>query len=210
MREPPFDGKPCPMCEQKVRNISALVHNFLVRWPESKAIAKLHDLVTYHKESIVPNVPNAAVEEMLAGVKELIGTCYDMTVEDGMIKWTTSTIERIGDVVPRLKRAMWELQPITDAHFEDYRHSHNELNILRTKTGIVAIDFLPKQNYNYTVEVTDNGADIIHKECGTGLSVHDHFRTRMEADHEFYGLVWCPTCRVNAPIKQFFCFWETK
>jgi len=31
-REPPYDGKPCPMCPIEIRNLHAVAHNFLNRW----------------------------------------------------------------------------------------------------------------------------------------------------------------------------------
>jgi hypothetical protein len=32
--EPPFDGKPCPMCPTEIRNLAATAHNFLTVWDD--------------------------------------------------------------------------------------------------------------------------------------------------------------------------------
>ncbi len=45
--EPPFDGKPCPMCAHQVRNLAAVAHNLLSAYDAadwSKVRIKIDDL----------------------------------------------------------------------------------------------------------------------------------------------------------------------
>jgi hypothetical protein len=58
--EPPFDGKPCPMCPTEVRNLAATAHNLLNRYDDvfvrgqrdACSLAKFHDYVRLLREAV--------------------------------------------------------------------------------------------------------------------------------------------------------------
>lgn len=202
---PPFDGgAPCPMCNQEVRGISALVHNFLVRWPTSKAFVKLNDLRRYSRPTGLA-IEHAAVTELLDVADALIAACEGMMESaDGLhINWTPEVTLRVGELVPRAEAALSALEPLSDEHWRDARHSHGEPNVLRESQGSHGIRFLRNYSYHYTVEVVPEGADLTHAVCGTGLKLHQHFKDALGRDPTFYGRVWCPKCTIAAPFDQF-------
>jgi hypothetical protein len=203
---PPFDGSaPCPMCSQEVRGVSALVHNFLVRWPEGKAFVKLNDLRHYGRWDEANVIEHPAVRELLDVVKLLREACDGMTEEGLTVRWTPEIREKVAALVPRAEAAECAVSRLSNEHFKDARHSHGGENLLRESRGATAIRFLPPHEYHYTVEVVPEGADLVHQACGTGLRLHQHFKDDLTRDPTFYAKVFCPTCKVNAPFAQFSC-----
>lgn len=202
MNSPPFDGKPCPMCPAEIRGAAALLHNCLVRWPASEAMVKLNDLRRCGNPN--PSVSdNPAVIEMLSVATLLRDAVHDMTDDGQTIRWTPLSIERVSELIPRAEAAMCSLEPLSDEHFRDSRHSRGEENLLRSSKGSSAIRFLPHHDWDYTVDVVSDGADLTHEVCGTGLRLHPHFKGQLARDPTFYGKVWCPACMKNAPFSQF-------
>lgn len=213
---PPFDrSAPCPACQHEVRSVSALIHNFLNRCDvaegrvcEGKAMVKLNDLrhTTFPDEL---TVPHPVVEELMAVGRALVDACDGMTEERGTIRWSPEITQRIEALIQRAAAAEDAFRPISDEHFADARHSSGGgVNYLRESRGGKFSGHLTKLSseetwYDYTVEVVADGGDIQHEICGTRLHLHDHFKQNMAKDPEFYGQVWCPTCRVNAPGWQF-------
>lgn len=203
---PPFDGSsPCPMCNQEVRGISALIHNFLVRWPEQKALVKLNDIREFWKRPAELAVENPVVTELLDVADALVAACSDMTREHTMIRWTPETKTRIAEIVPRAEAVMAALEPLSDAHWHDDRHCYGEENSLRESQGVHGISFLRQYSYHHKVEVVTDDPDLLHQPCNTGLKIDQHFKDNMAVDPKFYGRVWCPTCRLNAPFAQYTC-----
>lgn len=202
---PPFDGSsPCPMCSSEVRGVSALLHNFLVRWPEGKAYVKLNDLREFHQDIDPARFQHPDIVEMMTVCKLLVEACSGMTTAGMTIRWTPEITKAIADLVPRAEKAAAAANVLSEAHFDDDRHSMGEENILREQRGGVGIRFLPKYDYHYKVECVRVGdADIRHTACGTALRLDRHFKDRLARDPEFYGKAWCPTCRINAPWAQF-------
>lgn len=205
---PPFDDSaPCPMCSEELRGLAAILHNAHNRLDSSCLIGKLDDLLRFHEKMPVVTVPHPAVDELVKFQQELVdilrrGTSYPDNIH---IRWSPETRPAVMALVPRWRAVMKEIEILSDAHFEDHRHSHGEPNILRSQQGSRG-DFWGNGggSYNHTVEVVEAGTgDIAHTACGTELRLHDHFKSRLAKDPLFYGKVWCPTCSINAPWGQF-------
>ena len=211
---PPFDGSaPCAGCNQSVRNFSALIHNFLTRCDvaagkvrEGKAMVKLWDL----RRTQLPwrlSVPNAAAAEMLNVARALVEAPEGMTEEGFTIRWSPEVLARVEALIPRAAAAADAWKAVSNEHFRDRRHSHGDDNVLRESKGYGWTGFIKTDGrsgeYDYTVEVVTGGGDLTHDVCGTHLKLHDHFKDQLALDPGFYGKVWCPTCRVSAPWRQF-------
>lgn len=217
---PPFDGStPCPACQQDVRGMSALIHNFLTRCKRDgsgiesgKAMVRLYDLRQYHGHPFELTVPHPAAEEVVAVGRALIAAIDGMTMDaHGVIRWTPEIRAKVEALIPRAMAAADAFDVLSKAHFADERHCSNRENILRERrgshwAGFVNPDYKAAE-YNYTVEVevVAEGADLTHKVCGTGLKLHEHFKANLRKDPTFYGQIWCPCCRLNAPARQFAC-----
>lgn len=201
---PPYDGSaPCPACQSNLRGISACIHNFLVRWPEPKAFVKLNDLRAEYPAAVKLTVDHPIARELLNAAYSLVTACDGMVDHGDRVTWTPEITERVAAVVPQAEAAERAFDALSEAHFRDYRHSHGEPNILRESRGSRRIRFLPDRDYNYTVQVIEDGGDLRHTVCGTRLSIHQHFKDELARDPTFYSKVWCPTCGINAPYNQF-------
>lgn len=211
---PPFDGsKPCPACQQDLRSVSALMHNFLTRCDvkagrirEGKAMVKLNDL----RRMAIPDhltVPHPAAEEVLSVARALVAACDGMTDEGHTIRWAPEVLEKVEALIPRAAAAEDAFDGLSNAHFADARHYRGEENLLRESRGSSWAGFVNPDYkaaaYDYTVEVVDEGADLTHTVCGVGLKLHEHFKANWRKDPSFYGRIWCPRCRINAPAAQF-------
>jgi hypothetical protein len=211
---PPFDAsEPCPACQQDLRNVSALIHNFLTRCDvaagrvrEGKAMVKLNDL----RCTAIPDhltVPHPAAEEVLAVARALVQACDGMTDEGATIRWTPEILARVEGLIQRAAAAEDAFDAVSNAHFADARHYRGEENLLRESRGSRWAGFVHPDYkaaaYNFTVEVVEEGGDLTHTICGTQLKLHDHFKGQLALDPHFYGKVWCPTCRQNLPFAQF-------
>jgi hypothetical protein len=199
---PPFDGSPpCPMCSTEVRSVSASVHNFLVWWPEPKALHKLHDLALGDPAKIATDHP--VVRRLLDTAQRLVDAyrAFQKATEGKGGTW--ADVKDIDAIVPDLRAASVEIEPLSQAHFHDYRHSHGDPNILRERQGYTSsLDGTGRQ-YHETVEVVPAGGDLAHQPCGTRLKLGETFKADLARDPAFYGLVFCPTCRLNAPFAQY-------
>lgn len=208
---PPFDGRaPCPMCQEEVRGFAALLHNTFMRWGEQKMWGKLNDIREFHQEPIHLTVPHPATIEMEELRRDLITALGGMTRGTGRgackITWTQDVCERITFMRERVRQVLIALEPLSDAHFADARHSHNRPNVIRGRRGSKGDLYETgsgSTEYDYSVDVVTSGGDLVHTVCGTHLAVHDHFKQKLESAPGFYEQVWCPTCRLDAPIAQF-------
>lgn len=210
---PPFDrSEPCPACQQEVRAVSALIHNFLNRCDipagqisHGKAMVKLVDLrATTFPDPLT--VPHPVTEELMAVGRALVEAISGIEENGLNIRWTPEIRERVGALIQRAAAAEDAFRPIADAHFADERHcSGTGVNILRESRGYSFSGHLTKVDgaYNYTVDVVSEGGDLTHEVCGTQLKLHEHFRQKLAIDPQFYGLVYCPSCRSNCPEWQF-------
>lgn len=211
---PPFDtSEPCPACQHEVRAVSALIHNLLTRCDvgagkirDGKAWVRLWDL----RHTPIPTeltVPHPAAEEEMAVAQALVEATEGMTMDGLTIKGSPEIRARVEALIPRAAAASDAFNAISDAHFADQRHSGGGVNILRESQGYSWNGHVPGANlggrYHYTVEVVPEGGDITHSVCGTHLKLHDHFKQNIARDPDFYGQVWCPTCRQNVPMRQF-------
>lgn len=107
---PPFDGKPCPMCPMDVRNVSAVVHNFLWRWPDHDWQRKAYQIVQSRPADVQSDDP--AVQRLLKAAAALV-----------------SAIEAQADIaplIPELRAAHAAAEKLSDAHFSDPEHSHGD------------------------------------------------------------------------------------
>ncbi len=204
---PPFDGSaPCPACQTDLREVSALLHNTFTRWPQPKAFVRLNDL----RRTPIPTelaVPHPVAQELLDVARAVVAACEGMTDDGNTIRWTPATFDLVSGLAPRIKAALDAFDALSDSHFHDRRHSSGDDNILRASrgthwAGFVAPDYKAAA-YDYTVEVVSEGAHIRHLVCDTGLRLHEHFLSDLRRDGTFFGKVWCPTCRTNAPISQW-------
>lgn len=199
---PPFDGgQPCPMCSQGVRNAAALVHNFLVRWPEPRALHKLCDLASDDPAKIETNHP--AIRRLLDAAQRLVDEYRTFQAATAGKGGTREDVDGIGAVVPELRAAAIEAERLSDDHFHDHRHSHGEANILRERQGYSSSLDGTGKHYHDTVEIVDAGGDITHQICGTQLKLGPSFKDELARDPTFYDTAWCPKCRANAPFSQF-------
>lgn len=200
---PPFDGSaPCPMCRMDVRSLAAYLHNAFVRWGEPKMFVKLSDLRRSFDPSMVLTVPHPATEALVALVVDIIAALDGMTESGFDIRWTQEVSERIMAMRERFKSVLTDLEPLSDAHFDDERHSAGRNNMLWSQAGGRSVGYGTPYNYNYTVDAVPDGGDIVHTVCGTRLKLHDHFKERLARDPAFYGEVKCPICGM-VPFAQF-------
>lgn len=204
---PPYDGSAsCPMCPMEVRGISAILHNFLVRWPNGQSFVKLNDLRNFHRPREV-HTDNPVVKEMLEAAALLCEAVAGMKEEGLQLSWTADIRDRVAALEPRVRAAEHAVRGLVDEHFRDSRHSHGQPNVLREQRGSRQDLYHVYTEYNYTVNVAPAvDADLVHTICGTGLRIHEHFRNEILRDPAFYGLVFCPTCSLNAPWMQ----WENR
>lgn len=212
---PPFDrSAPCPACQQELRNISALIHNFLNRCDvpnakvrEGKAMVKLFDL----RSTAIPTVPELTVwhpvtAELVRVARALVEATDGMTNENWTIRWTPEITAKVEVLILPAAIAEDAYTVLSDAHFEDSRHSSGQENVLRESRGSSFSGHFTRKadtSYNFTVDLVDHGGDLHHQACGARLQLHDHFKAKLASDPTFYGQVWCPKCRTNAPEWQF-------
>lgn len=199
---PPFDGSaPCPMCNQDLRNASALIHNMLNRWPNSKgkAMVKLNDLRVYWKRPAEVCVPHPAVTELMDVADALVEACAGMVDEGIKIRWPEDTLAKVDAIIPRARKINDDVEKLSEAHFHDRRHGSGDENILREQEGYSRLS----GHYNHSVEVVSDGGDLKHSVCGTRLQLHQYFKDDLAGDPKFFGKVWCPCCRGNLPFAQF-------
>ncbi len=198
---PPFDGsEPCPMCPTEIRSVSALVHNMLVRWPsESGWLVKLYDL---SNTNLAIHSAHPAIVDLLEQARKIVAAYRENCVMEGN-RILCKDSAPIAACIPELRRAAIAAEPLSDAHFHDSRHASGGDNILRAPQGGRSSLDGSYCDYNHTVDVVSAGADITHRACGTGLRLHDVFKTELVKDPTFYGKVWCPKCGINAPTDQF-------
>lgn len=120
LQGPPYDGKPCPMCPMEVRNLAAVVHNLAWR------------LEDYHGESSCKIIEK--FQAMKAAIESMFGRCdwpnelrllYDMASAASRCE----TLEGLMKYKTILKSASEGVQPLSDAHFADRKHSHGDLSI---------------------------------------------------------------------------------
>lgn len=203
MDEPPYHGKACPMCPNDVRCISACIHNFLVRWPGGDAIVKLHDLTSYQLETVVTSDP--VVQEMLDIAGELIEVAKEIQVDGLTLRWTTEVFDKIAAIEPRAAENQGKIQELSDAHFDDSRHSHDQSNLMCPRRGARHLRFGRNYEYDYTMTpvALDDDPDLIHNPCRTGFRLHEHFLERLKADPAYYSQARCSTCGGNHPFREF-------
>lgn len=210
---PPFDGSPpCPMCQEEVRGLAALFHNTFVRWGEQKMYVKLNDIREFHSTPLAAlAVPHPAVEAMVDLHRDLLVALEGLTRGTGRdackLTWTPAVSERVGFLHGRFRQVLIDLEPLSEAHFADDRHSCGRENVLRPRRGGKGDLYDTGHGYteyDYSVDAVEAGTgDLAHVVCGTELRIHDHYKSRLAQDPAFFGKVWCPTCRIDAPIAQF-------
>jgi hypothetical protein len=199
---PPFDGSaPCAMCNQDLRNASALIHNMLNRWPDSKgkAMVKLNDLRVYWKRPAQLAVSHPAVTELLDVADALVEACSGMVDEGTKIRWPEDTLAKVDAVISRARRMNDEIEKLSESHFHDRRHCSGDENVLREQRGYSRLG----GEYNRTVEVVPEGGDLRHTVCDTRVKLNAYFKSDLDRDPKFFGKVWCPCCRSNLPFAQF-------
>jgi hypothetical protein len=195
------------MCQDEVRGIAASLHNAFMRWDMGKRYVKLADLFAYHPEAPVLTVPHPATEALVGLHGDLKVALEGMTSEGLTIRWNDQITAKVDALTERVRQVLVDLEPLSDAHFRDGRHASNRPNILREQRGSRGDLYgtgVGYRDYHYAVEVCGPGeGHILHEPCGTELHLHEHFIELMRPDPDFYGQVWCPTCKLNAPIGQF-------
>lgn len=216
---PPFDGSaPCPMCSQEIRGAYSYIHNMLNRWrageamPEPKFWVKLDDLVRcvdgdagYADPSkrsprlTVEMSDHPDVRVHIEAILALISVYQTIGVRPMDHDTARQVSEQIRPMIDRLRETKPSIDVLSDAHFDDARHYGGHENILREQRGYDPV----RGDYHYTVAVVTVAEDLRHRVCGTGLKLHEHFKSRMTKDKKFYGKVWCMTCMQNVPIDQF-------
>lgn len=206
---PPFDGSaPCPMCSQEIRGIGALVHNFLVRWPEPKALTKLHDLSKFYELENVHS-DNALVEAELRAAEKVViefRKFQALLKSRGADYGTFEDIKDLSALVPELLAASAAAQVLSEAHFHDARHASGQTNILRERRGSGTTLDGKSYSLDRPVTIVPYQGDVFHKVCGTGLEICEEYKADIRKDPTFFGEVWCPTCAMNLPIAQFEIF----
>jgi hypothetical protein len=115
--EPPFDGKPCPMCPMEVRNMSAVVHNLALRlndysnYPESTCKI-IRDFNNLQRAIDSVELPANAPEALKALHSAATDACKSETVAD-LLRHKE-----------KLKSASLAVRPLSGAHFADRRHAY--------------------------------------------------------------------------------------
>lgn len=131
--EPPFDGKACPMCPGAIRNLSAVVHNFLWRWETggsspckaqekfgyvSMAVAEVAPLITADTHDAVRTLHEAAADFVNWWGRVAVSTNAESRA------FAQETLRERGQ---KLKAASLAIEPLSAAHFADRLHSHGEI-----------------------------------------------------------------------------------
>ncbi len=207
---PPFNGSaPCAACQDEVRSFMATLHNVYNRWDSSSRLRKLRDIQLYNSKPLeftVESPINVKMKAVHDALRSILSST--MTEDQQMIRITPEGIIKLDALGPDVKELLIEFDPISEAHFEDDRHSSGRENILRSRQGSKSTLWGTRSDtgYNYTVEVSPSSGDIKHQVCGTRLELHEYFKAHLRKDPEFYAKVYCPTCRLAAPSEQFeFC-----
>lgn len=126
MSEPPFDGKPCPMCPHVVRGFSAVVYNILntthryEKDPERFRRKKLPAFMEVVESVRGPEVAHhftvhpalVALRDEAIAITVKIKNSPAMTVVEAM------------NLFDRLYELESPVRDLSEAHFSDRRHSH--------------------------------------------------------------------------------------
>lgn len=216
---PPYDGsEPCPVCQIRgeAGYFLAYLHNFLTRCDVKagrieygKAMVKLNDMRRCTIPAELP-MPHPIIQEVVDVARALVEACEGMTDEGLTIRWTPEVKARVEALIPRAAAAMDAMRPLEEAHNADNRHSRGEPNVMRESRGSSWAGFVNPDyeaaRYDYTLTETFGGShDLRHQVCGAALVIHEHFKANLRSDPTFYGKVWCPRCRIEAPSAQFEC-----
>lgn len=116
---PPYDGKPCPMCPSEIRNLSATAHNLAWRIVDFRgdSLCKIVDKL-YSLRRAVEDLTNAKIlnDETPDEIRTLYSVCE-------LVARVTSYPDLFA-LGATLKDASDAVRPLSDAHFNDSRHSH--------------------------------------------------------------------------------------
>jgi urease gamma subunit len=211
---PPFDGSaPCPGCNSQVREISAVLHNFLTRCDvstkrisQAKAFTRLWDL----RSIVIPETvahPHPAVDLLLKVAREMQTVIEGMTLEGHHVRWTNKILDDVEAMIPKIAEAVDGYELVSHAHFADARHSQGSTNLLRTERGSrFAGHVAPNTKsaaYSYTVELLEDGpGDLTHNVCQSHFALHPHFKAILAEDPLYYEKVYCETCKHAVPWTQ--------
>lgn len=110
--EPPFDGKPCPVCPLEVRNLSAIAHNLVLRLRgrSTSSDTGVEDLDRAVKMVAVNEQTHQAIVEL----------------RDAGQRFVSSVGGKRGFPVVDLDTARLAMQPLVEAHFADPKHCYRE------------------------------------------------------------------------------------
>lgn len=127
--EPPFDGKPCPMCPSAIRNLSAVTHNAAWRvesgsYDSPCQLREKVDRVRYAvKDTDTLIGPDSPLElQSLRAAGDAFVKAWDAYLAGGQALWNAFKIS-----AGAMKHAAAAVQPLSNAHFADRLHSHGEI-----------------------------------------------------------------------------------
>lgn len=117
--EPPFDGKPCPMCPSVVRNFSACVHNFLSCWQghQWERVARKFRQMREAADALAPQIDAATHPDIKALAHEVDLLLARVAIGDLFTLAHQPAVDAV-------QRAYVPMQAMSDAHFADRQHAH--------------------------------------------------------------------------------------
>jgi hypothetical protein len=112
--EPPFDGKACPMCPMKIRNLSATMHNLGTSIaPPSSSLCNIASKWHSVRSAVYGlTLPDEARPELKRLLEVALRVCDCKTYADVM------------DLGNEIRAASDAVRPLSDAHFADSMHAH--------------------------------------------------------------------------------------
>lgn len=127
--EPPFDGKPCPMCPSGIRNLSAVTHNAAWRVESGSydSLCQVREKVDHVRYAVKATEaligPESPLElQSLRAAGDAFVKAWDAYLEGGQRWWNAVKVS-----AGAMKHAAAAVQPLLDAHFADRLHSHGEV-----------------------------------------------------------------------------------
>lgn len=115
--EPPFDGKPCPMCPSAWRNFAAVVHNFLGEFERNGQSERAVRKFWYVHDAVVQVGPT-----MGADTHPALRAMFEVADRLTARAQVENTLSR--EAAQELRAVYDPIAVLSEKHFADHMHSH--------------------------------------------------------------------------------------
>lgn len=199
MRTPPDGSEPCPGCTGDEMHFAALVFNAMNRLGEPKMMAKIWDLRCFHPVALEPTPDmHPAIAGMHRVHARLLEASQGMALDGQTIRWLPGVSQAVNRVMDEEARpALIAYEEIKDEHNRDERHCRiGGVNRIREQRGShhTLWGARPDTSYHHFVACAgpNERPSLLHKSCGRGILLAEHFLENLRRDPTFYGAVNCP------------------